>query len=82
MRSTTVVAAMTERTQHLPPLGLIGLQRDPGPVAALVIRPVADAAHRLRWSLWRRRHQARARACHYDDRPPGTMKITIYGWRM
>lgn len=28
-------------------------------------RPVADAAHRLHWSRWRRRHQARARACHY-----------------
>ena len=33
--------------------------------AALVIKPVADAAHRLRWSVWRRRHQARARTCHY-----------------
>lgn len=26
---------------------------------------VANAVHRLRWSGWRRRHQARARACHY-----------------
>ncbi|MCB8900882.1 IS701 family transposase, partial [Streptomyces sp. CB02980] len=24
-----------------------------------------DLAHRLRWSHWRRRHQARARDCHY-----------------
>jgi len=31
--------------------------------AALLARPAADPAHRLRWSLWRRRQQARA--CHY-----------------
>lgn len=28
-------------------------------------RPVRDILHRLHWSRWRRRHQARARACHY-----------------
>jgi hypothetical protein len=33
--------------------------------AALVAAPVADRRHRLRWSLWRRRQQARARSCHY-----------------
>ena len=62
-----VVAALTEHTRHPPPTGLISLtcneiQRL---FAALVIKPVADAAHRLRWSVWRRRHQARARTCHY-----------------
>ncbi|MBV7701060.1 IS701 family transposase [Streptomyces sp. TRM70350] len=31
----------------------------------LVVRTVHDAAHRLGWSAWRRRHQARARASHY-----------------
>jgi SRSO17 transposase len=31
----------------------------------LVVRPVHDAAHRLGWSHWRRRHQARAQASHY-----------------
>ncbi|MEU3349968.1 IS701 family transposase [Streptomyces sp. NPDC006700] len=31
----------------------------------LVIRPVHDAAHRLGWSDWRRRHQARSRTSHY-----------------
>jgi len=31
----------------------------------LVVRPVHDVAHRLRWSAWRRRHQARAQASHY-----------------
>ena len=31
----------------------------------LVVRPVHDVAHRLAWSAWRRRHQARAQASHY-----------------
>jgi hypothetical protein len=34
--------------------------------AALVARPVEDPGHRLGWSVWRRRHQARARTCHYQ----------------
>lgn len=33
--------------------------------AALLVRTSCDAAHRLRWSTWRRRHQARARHSHY-----------------
>jgi hypothetical protein len=62
-----VVAAMTQRTRHPAPLGLIPLTCNEIQhlFAALVIQPVADAAHRLRWSVWRRRHQARARSCHY-----------------
>ncbi|OEJ23204.1 hypothetical protein AS594_00385 [Streptomyces agglomeratus] len=31
----------------------------------LIVQPVHATAHRLSWSDWRRRHQARARACHY-----------------
>jgi hypothetical protein len=31
----------------------------------LVIQPTHDAAHWLRWSDWRRRHQARSQASHY-----------------
>jgi hypothetical protein len=34
--------------------------------AALVSVPVGDLEHRRRWSVWRRRHQARARTCHYQ----------------
>ncbi|GAA1535742.1 hypothetical protein GCM10009827_062600 [Dactylosporangium maewongense] len=34
----------------------------------LVIQPIRDRAHRLRWSQWRRRHQARARRAHYARR--------------
>ena len=62
-----VVAALTERTRHPPPPGLIALTCNEVQhlFAALLARPTADAAHRLRWSLWRRRQQARARTCHY-----------------
>jgi SRSO17 transposase len=35
-------------------------------LAKLVIRPVHDLWHRLRWSTWRRRHQHRAKTCHYQ----------------
>jgi SRSO17 transposase len=31
----------------------------------LVIQPVHDTTHRLRWSHWRRRHQARSQTSHY-----------------
>jgi hypothetical protein len=39
--------------------------------ATLVGAPVADRGHRLRWSAWRRRQQARARACHYRRQANG-----------
>lgn len=32
----------------------------------LVVQPVHDAAHRLGWSDWRRRHQSRSRTSHYQ----------------
>lgn len=38
----------------------------------LAVRPVHDTAHRLAWSQWRRRHQARARACHYRRQTTAT----------
>jgi SRSO17 transposase len=62
-----VVAAVTEHARHPPPLGLIPLTCNEIQhlFAALVAVPVADRGHRLRWSWWRRRQQARARACHY-----------------
>jgi SRSO17 transposase len=62
-----VVAALTERTCHPPPSGLISLTCNEVQhlFAALVAVPVVDVGHRLRWSVWRRRHQARARTCHY-----------------
>jgi SRSO17 transposase len=62
-----VVAAVTERSCRPPPAGLIPLTCNEIQhlFAALVARPVEDLSHRLRWSAWRRRHQARARTCHY-----------------
>jgi SRSO17 transposase len=62
-----VVAAVTERSCRPPPSGLIPLTCNEVQhlFAALVARPVEDLGHRLRWSIWRRRHQARARTCHY-----------------
>ncbi|CAM5274307.1 Transposase OS=Streptomyces aurantiogriseus OX=66870 GN=GCM10010251_86930 PE=4 SV=1 [Streptomyces aurantiogriseus] len=60
-------ATAAERAQDPAPDGLIPLtcneiQRL---FTTLVVRPVLDVAHRLHWSIWRRRHQARARASHY-----------------
>jgi hypothetical protein len=62
-----VVAAVTEHTRHSTPSGLVGLTCNEVQhlFAALLARPVGDLDHRLRWSVWRRRHQARARTCHY-----------------
>ncbi|MFC7549985.1 IS701 family transposase [Plantactinospora sp. GCM10030261] len=34
-----------------------------------LIQPTRSIAYRLRWSRWRRRHQARARRAHYARRP-------------
>ena len=61
-----IVAALTERTRASPS-GLIGLTCNElqHVFAALVARPTGDLDHRVRWSVWRRRHQVRARSCHY-----------------
>jgi SRSO17 transposase len=63
-----VVVALTERAQHPPPPGVIALTCNEIQhlFAALVLRPIDDWQHRLRWSWWRRRHQARARRAHYE----------------
>ena len=37
-------------------------------INTLIIDPIRDLAHRLHWSHWRRRHQARARRSHYTRR--------------
>lgn len=37
-------------------------------INALIITPIHGIAHRLRWSQWRRRHQAQARRAHYARR--------------
>jgi hypothetical protein len=62
-----VVAAVTEHAQYPAPPWAVELTCSEVQhlFAALACRPAGDHAHRLRWSWWRRRHQARARACHY-----------------
>jgi SRSO17 transposase len=62
-----VVAAVTERARHPAPPWAIELTCNEVQhlFAALVAVPAVDPRHRLRWSWWRRRHQARARASHY-----------------
>jgi SRSO17 transposase len=61
------VTAATERARPTPP-GLIRLTCNEIQhlFAVLVLQPVRDILHRLRWSAWRRRQQARARICHYQ----------------
>jgi SRSO17 transposase len=62
------IAAAAEHTHHPAPAGQIPLTRNE--IAALfgtlIIEPARDARHRLRWSTWRRRHQHRAKTCHYQ----------------
>jgi SRSO17 transposase len=62
------ITAATEHARSPAPPGQIPLTRNE--IAALftklVIQPVRDAWHRLRWSDWRRRHQHRAKTCHYQ----------------
>jgi len=63
-----VVVAATERSRRPPPSGLIALTCNEVQhlFGVLVAWPAGDVGHRLRWSAWRRRHQARARTCHYQ----------------
>jgi SRSO17 transposase len=62
-----VVAALTDPIRP-PPSGLTSLTCNEVQhlFAALLARPAGDLGHRLRWSVWRRRHQARASTCHYQ----------------
>jgi SRSO17 transposase len=62
------VAAADERVRTPPSDEQIPLTRNEiaGLLASLVIKPSHDPRHRLRWSTWRRRHQHRARTCHYQ----------------
>ncbi|WP_189317878.1 IS701 family transposase, partial [Streptomyces brasiliensis] len=61
------VVRADEHTRHPAPANLIPLTCNEIArlFVALVAKPVHDAAHQLRWSHWRRRHQARSQASHY-----------------
>jgi len=39
--------------------------------AGLTIKHPHDDTHQIRWSNWRRRHQHRAKTCHYRRQAPG-----------
>jgi hypothetical protein len=62
------ITAATEHAHSRPPAGQIPLTRNEiaALFAILIIQPVRATRHRLRWSDWRRRHQHRAKACHYQ----------------
>ena len=62
------IAAASEHTRSPAPAGHIPLTRNEIArlFTALIIQPATGIWHRLRWSAWRRRHQHRARTCHYQ----------------
>jgi SRSO17 transposase len=64
------VTAAREHARAAPPDDLIPLTLNEirRIFTRLLTRPAHDLAHLLRWSRWRRRHQATARACHYRRR--------------
>jgi SRSO17 transposase len=64
------VTAAREHARAAPPHGLIPLtlQEIRRILTHLLARPAHDLTQILRWSLWRRRHQAVARDCHYRRR--------------
>jgi hypothetical protein len=60
------IAAASEHARQPAPPGQIPLTRNEiAHLLATLTSPAHDARHRMRWSRWRRRHQDRARACHY-----------------
>jgi hypothetical protein len=60
------VTAATERRDRPTPDGWIPLTgNEIQHLFAALVSPIHTVAHRLHWSHWRRRHQARARQCHY-----------------
>jgi SRSO17 transposase len=65
----TVITA-AERADHLAPDGLIPITVNElrRLFDALLLRPNHTPQRLQQWSRWRRRHQARARACHYRKR--------------
>jgi hypothetical protein len=62
------ITAATEHASCPPPDDQIPLTRNEiaALFSALITDTVTGTRHRLRWSAWRRRHQHRARTCHYQ----------------
>jgi len=63
------IAAATEHARQPAPPGQIPLTRNEiAHLLATLTSPARDTQHRLRWSRWRRRHQANAKTSHYRRR--------------
>jgi SRSO17 transposase len=66
LRSARGAAERAESAEPLVPLSVPEIHR----LLSLLVWPApTDAVQVLGWSWWRRRHQARARACHWRRRP-------------
>ncbi|MFK0285275.1 hypothetical protein ACIQVL_33075 [Streptomyces sp. NPDC090499] len=67
-----------EHYEHPAPTGLIALTcNEIQRLFALpAVSPNGQRDHRLHWSLWRRRHQDRARDCHYRRREATARRST------
>ncbi|MCF6473198.1 hypothetical protein FAF44_33165 [Nonomuraea sp. MG754425] len=62
---TAIATAQPPSGQHHIPLTLPEIRRL---LAVLVLTRHRSVTDVLRWSYWRRRHQATARHCHYQRR--------------
>lgn len=62
------VTAAAERAKTPALAGQIPLTRNEIAhlLATVILNPGRHEQYRLRWSAWRRRHQHRAQACHYQ----------------
>jgi hypothetical protein len=62
------IAVASEHARGLRPSDQIPLTRNEIAhlLSGITIRLTRDDSHPMRWSRWRRRHQHRARTCHYQ----------------
>ena len=61
------IAAAAEHARGPAPAGQAPLTRNEiAHLLATLTSPAHHARHRMHWSRWRRRHQHRARTCHYQ----------------
>ena len=62
------IAAFLEHARNVVPDDQIPLTRNEIAhlLSSMLIYPAHDTQHRICWSRWRRRHQHRARTCHYQ----------------
>jgi hypothetical protein len=67
--AVVTIAAAVERARNPAPTGEVPLTRNEIAhlLAGTITRPARDdTSRRLHWSRWRRRHQHRSQACHYQ----------------